>query len=254
MTPIISQPNLFLPQPPTWTAGDRQTPQRQAWDDKVTLSDQARGLPADLHPLSERVSRIGQHTSNAAQRVMTDLAKQLFGDKGDFQISFDSTELSAESTFSAAWQKTTHAEGSSEAAGIRLNESSHFVGRGHITTADGQQFEFEIEVQFERTFEAVASQTRNTDVAVPASDAAAKPAGNLQTVFAGSAAELLQRLTDTPIGTPFQWEQSGEDGPIQRAGKMFLRLLDLTGPCHVDCNKATNPSNLENKPRLDVRA
>jgi hypothetical protein len=76
------------------------------------------------------------------------MTRQLFGDGA--KVAFDSVDLQAGSSFSSGSASVTGAGGSSRAAAFSLDENAHFIGKGTITTADGQTFDFEVEVQYNR--------------------------------------------------------------------------------------------------------
>jgi hypothetical protein len=168
-----------------------------------------------------------------AQNLLGSFAQQLFGDSAKgATVSFDSVSLESSSSFAAGVQQSQGAGGSSKSAAFSLTESSHFLGKGTITTADGRSFDFEVEVQYDYALEAAASQT--TGGAEAANAGAGKPpraaADPLPAVefpdikFPGSLQDLF-RLFDKPLKTDVvQDDQSGQQ---QKLGTLSLRLLNL---------------------------
>lgn len=113
--------------------------------------------------LQKRLDSVGNSTIDYAQNLLGSFAQSLFGDaaKGA-TISFDSASLEASSSFAVGVQHSESANGVTDAAALQLNDSSHFLGKGMITTADGRKFDFEVEVQYSSTLSASASQTTST--------------------------------------------------------------------------------------------
>ncbi len=181
--------------------------------------------------LASRAEDLGKATTDLAQDLMHGFAQQLFGDaaKG-MTFRFDQAELSSSSHFAAAAQQSTN----SSAAGFRLEDASHFNGKGKLFTADGRQFDFEIDVRYQSIIEgASASSFQNAAESKPAQ----VPASDLATQFAGTAEDLLKRLSSKPQYQPFQLLKQGEDGKslLKLLGDMSLQLLNLPGgPRHLD--------------------
>jgi hypothetical protein len=194
---------------------------------QTTKPDTAKGTDV----LANRAEDLGKVTTDLAQDLMHGFAQQLFGDaaKG-MTFRFDQAELSSSSHFAAAAQQSTN----SSAAGFRLEDASHFNGKGKLFTADGRQFDFEIDVHYQSIIEgASASSFQNAAESKPAQ----VPASDLATQFAGTAEDLLKRLSSKPQYQPFQLLKQGEDGKslLKLLGDMSLQLLNLPGgPRHVD--------------------
>ena len=124
-------------------------------------------LSSDGLDLQQHVASVGNATVDFAQNFVSSFTNSLFGDaaKGAV-IDFDSASLETASSFGVAVQHSSGPNGSSDAAAFQLSDSSHFIGKGTITTADGRKFDFEVEVQYNYDLTAGASQ---------ASDAAQQP-------------------------------------------------------------------------------
>lgn len=119
------------------------------------------GSPLDL---TSRVASLGNATMDFAEDFVNSFTQALFGDdaKGAV-IDFDSASLEATSTFAAGVQQTRSGGSVTNAAAFSMTDSSHFVGKGTITTADGRKFDFEVEVQYNAELSAAASQTSKAD-------------------------------------------------------------------------------------------
>src|SRR3954469_12058463 len=108
----------------------------------VSLSD-------DGLDLQKRVASVGNATVDYAQDFVSSFTQALFGDdaKGAV-IDFDSASLEASSSYALGVLHSEGANGTTDAAAFRMSDSSHFIGKGTITTADGRKFDFEVEVQY----------------------------------------------------------------------------------------------------------
>jgi hypothetical protein len=116
--------------------------------------------------LQKRVDSVGNRTVDYAQDLLGSFAQQLFGDAGKgATISFDSASLDVSSSFAVGVQHSESASGTTDAAALQLNDSSHFLGKGTITTADGRKFDFEVEIQYSYELQASASQTQGSGAA-----------------------------------------------------------------------------------------
>ncbi|TJZ64472.1 hypothetical protein [Chitiniphilus eburneus] len=192
--------------------------------------------PSDT-AIGQRVGRLGQATLDMAQQFMGSFAEQLFGDQAKgMKVDFDSFELSAQSTASMATYSSQGAQGASQAAAFRLEDSSSFIGRGKLTTADGQVFDFEIEVRYQSIQEAAYASSSGADsqAAIPARDDAAPAArsNDLRTYFTGTSDDLLSQLSGTPVRQPFSMllpKQDGSGDMLKLLGDLALRLMNLPG-------------------------
>lgn len=207
-------------------------------NDAVSLSKN--GLDLSAQGLSDRTDALGNATLDVAQNFLNSFAQNLLGDaaKGA-SISFDSASISAESGYSALLQRSSGPNGSSTSAAFSLSESSHFIGKGKITTEDGQSFEFEIEVQYESRIEAAgASQSAAAPPATGGTgsgsdgdgDAGALPTLQLPDMaFPGGLSDLfklLGRQLQGDVADP-QNQQTPQAGQDDKAGTLSLRLLNL---------------------------
>lgn len=223
-------------------------------DDVVNLSD------AGVE-LAKRANGLGIATIDMAQSLVNNFAKQLFGDaaKG-MKISFDSASISTMAGFSASVQHSSGPNGSSDATAMSVQESSDFIGKGQITTADGHVYNFEVEVHYQAMAALSASSSTNngdnprvnhdtgtpanehsqahqhhhTDgsqvpVATPPTDAglASQAPQNLRAHFPGSIQDLFSLLDDGKLQVAFQLPATGVGNQTARSGNLTLRLLDL---------------------------
>ncbi|WP_157671056.1 hypothetical protein [Chitinibacter sp. GC72] len=178
--------------------------------------------------IEQRVASLQKDTLKLAQDFLGQFASQLFGDaaKG-MQISFDQFELSASSEASMSLSRSSDGTSSTRSASFSLNDSSSFTGRGTISTADGRQFEFELSVTYEsRQQMSYTEQTKRTSspntAAQPADTSAARGMN-----YQGTADELLDSISATPVQLPFKLKD--QDGDEQVMGDLVLKLLNLSG-------------------------
>ncbi|PLY43314.1 hypothetical protein CSZ94_08090 [Janthinobacterium sp. ROICE36] len=220
--------------------------------DLVALSKN--GLDLSAKGLEQRTDALGNATVDVAQDFLTNMTRQLFGDGAS--IAFDSVDLQAGSSFSSGSASVSGTKGSSRAAAFSLDENAHFIGKGKITTADGQTFDFELEVQYQSNISAGAlAQTQDDAQEVAPSDDAALPAKELPaTNFAGNLHDLFKLLGQQLQNSIFNQQSdgasaNGKDGDL--AGSLSLRLLKLVQP---DNTAETGKKAVETTPEDQARA
>ncbi len=213
-------------------------------EDVVSLS--ALGLD-----LAKRSDQIGNASIDMAQNLISSFARELFGDAAaGMTVSFDSASVSATAGLSAALEHRSGVNGSRDSAALNFQESSDFVGKGQITTADGHRYTFEVEVHYQATLEMATSSTQNTNSTDGETanmlrnkpDAASasgpqkvpRPAVNeLNAYFPGTVAELFRLLDNNKLNLLFQSPSTGQSSANSsatgksEAGSLTLRLLDL---------------------------
>lgn len=228
-----NQRRSFLPSPAMRGSSD------------VALSRAGKALAGptvgDASSLLQRASDFGNATVDAAKKFVASFAQSLFGGAGKgMEVSFDSGSLSASSTFSGAVQHSESRSGISDAVALRLEDAADFVGSGTITTADGHQFRFEVEVHYASTLEmSAASSTSNH-----AGQAQGKPFGgndalphahqhgkgapreNMTADFPGSVSDLFKMFEQGSLQLPFSAKESGADDAASRLGSVMFRLLE----------------------------
>ncbi|MES2264194.1 MAG: hypothetical protein V4724_37275 [Pseudomonadota bacterium] len=215
--------------------------------------------------LQQRLDAVGNSTVDLAQNLLGSFAQKLFGDAGKgATISFDSASLDATSSVAGGVQHSSGANGVTDSAAISLTDSSHFLGKGSITTADGRKFDFEIEVQYDYALEASASKTSSPAGAAnpAATPAAAGATGGKAPVsaadplpvvefpdikFPGSLQDLFH-LFDKPVKTDVP--QQGK--PDDKAGTLSLRLLNLVNSSTSDTYAP--PTESENRAKAVAEA
>ena len=225
--------------PPKTGAGLAASPlmQRTA-QDVVALSKN--GLDLSAKGLSQRTDALGNATVDAAQDFLNNMTRQMFGDGAS--IAFDSVDLQAGASFSSGSASVSGTKGSSRAAAFSLDENAHFIGKGKITTADGQTFDFELEVQYQSNISAgVLEQTQgeapettsSEDDALPARELPATTfAGNLHDLFKLLGQQLQSNIFNNNVNSKADGASaSGNDGDL--AGSLSLRLLKLVQPEHA---------------------
>ncbi|MET0267604.1 MAG: hypothetical protein ABW202_18565 [Duganella sp.] len=210
--------------------------------------------------LQKRVASLGNATVDFAQDFVSSFTQALFGDaaKGA-TIDFDSASLETSSSFALGVQQSSGPNGTRSLAGFSLSDSSHFIGKGTITTADGRKFDFEVEVKYDYQLDAAASQSTEKLAAPQQTD---KPASNqvanskdLPTVqlpnidFAGTLADLFQligRDLNSALSAGGNDQQGGSNADsIDRntLRGLSLRLLNLVDS--RDTNTYAPPSAAE---------
>ncbi|MES2740779.1 MAG: hypothetical protein V4754_07485 [Pseudomonadota bacterium] len=199
--------------------------------DAVSLSRS--GLDLSAQGLSDRVDQLGNSTLDVAQNFLGSFARSLFGDAAaGATVAFDSASLETESRFAGLLAHSEGANGVSDGAAFSLSDSSHFIGKGSITTADGQRFDFEIEVRYESRIEAAAASDRATTAEAPeddATDLSGLPKVDLPDIaFPGSLDDLFKLLGRTLQGElPAEPTGAGAADNGAKAGSLTLRMLNL---------------------------
>jgi hypothetical protein len=217
--------------------------------DNASASHKAKGisstpvsLSADGLDLQKRVASVGNATVDFAQDFVSSFAQALFGDdaKGAV-IDFDSASLETSSSYALGVLHSEGANGTTDAAALRMSDSSHFIGKGTITTADGRKFDFEVEVQYNYELNAAASQSTDSaglpapeqaDQAPKASNSKDLPTVQLPNIdFPGTLADLFKL-----IGVDLQSALASSDGSDSQTSdgidrnalrSLSLRLLNL---------------------------
>lgn len=174
--------------------------------------------------LQQRLDALGNDTLDLAQSFLGKFAGQLLGDdaKGA-TIAFDSVALDTSSSMSTGTLRTDGADGADgvrRAAAFSLNESSHFLGKGTITLADGTKYDFEVEVQYEASlsagYEAAGEDPAGQDAAT------ALPSFAFPDIeWPGSLGDLF-KLMDKQVSGDVK---DGESGEV--LGNLSVRLMQL---------------------------
>jgi hypothetical protein len=218
-------------------------------------------LSSNALDMQKRVASIGTATVDFAEDLMNSFTQALFGDdaKGA-TIDFDSASLEASSSYALGVQQSSGPNGTRSLAALSLTDSSHFIGKGTITTADGRKFDFEVEIKYDYQLDAAASQTTGNapkadkpgnPASERANDRANDRAGNkpqaidLPSVqlpnidFAGTLADLFQligRDLQTALSTTGDdGSQNGDAVDRNALRSLSLRLLNL-----VDSKEASS--------------
>ena len=218
--------------------------------DVVALSKN--GLDLSAKGLAQRTDALGNATVDVAQDFLGNMTRQLFGDGAT--IAFDSVDLHAGSSFRSGSASISGTKGSRRAAAFSLDENAHFIGKGKITTADGQTFDFELEVQYQSTISAGAlAHTQDDAQEIPPSDDAALPAKDLPaTTFAGNLHDLFKLLGQQLQSNLYQGMSDGASGNNgELAGSLSLRLLKLVQP---DNTAEAAKKTVESTPEEQARA
>jgi hypothetical protein len=192
-------------------------------------------LSNDALDMQKRVASVGSATVDFAQDFVSSFTQALFGDaaKGAV-IDFDSASLDATSSYAVGALHSEGAKGTTDAAAFQLSDSSHFIGKGTITTADGRKFDFEVEVQYNYELNAAASQTtapKQAEDKPKATNTNDLPKVQLPNIdFPGTLADLFKL-----IGVDLQTALASSDGDSKTSDgidrnalrSLSLRLLNL---------------------------
>ncbi|WP_343729975.1 hypothetical protein [Duganella sp.] len=220
------------------------------------------GNPLDL---DSRVASVGNATVDFAQDFVSSFAQALFGDdaKGAV-IDFDSASLEASSSYALGYQHTEGANGVTDAAAFSLTDSSHFIGKGTITTADGRKFDFEVEVQYNYELNAAASQTSAPKTLPAPDDSSGQPSTkDLPTVqlpnidFPGTLADLFKLIgrdlhTALASNNDSNSNKTGDGIDRNTLRSLSLRLLNLVDS--KDTNTYAPPTAAEKAKAAEAAA
>ncbi|RZT09663.1 hypothetical protein SAMN05216319_1899 [Duganella sp. CF402] len=201
--------------------------------------------------LDKRVAAVGNATVDFAQDFVSSFTQALFGDdaKGAV-IDFDSASLETSSSYAVGYQHTEGANGVTDAAAFSLSDSSHFIGKGTITTADGRKFDFEVEVQYNYELNAAASQT--SSLPAPEQDSDKPSTKDLPSVqlpnidFPGTLADLFKligRDLHTALSSNDDNSKTAEGIDRNTLRSLSLRLLNLVDS--KDANTYAPPSSAD---------
>ncbi|WBS01220.1 hypothetical protein OU994_23400 [Pseudoduganella sp. SL102] len=170
--------------------------------------------------LQQRIDALGNNTIDLAQNLLGKFAQQLLGDSAKgATIDFDSVALDTSSTLAAGTLRSEGANGIGKASAFSLNESSHFMGKGTITLADGSKYDFEVEVQYEASMTAGFA----SDEKVAGQDTAKSlPSFDFPDIdWPGGLGDLF-KLMDKRISGDVK---NGENGDV--LGNLSMRLMQL---------------------------
>jgi hypothetical protein len=226
------------------------TPATQRAGDASVLST----LSNDALDMQKRVASLGNATIDFAQSFVGSFTQALFGDaaKGA-TIEFDSASLEASSSYAVGMQQTSSASGVRTLAGLSLTDSSHFIGKGTITTADGRKFDFEVEVKYDYQLTAAAGTDQPAASRADSSKPQTVDLSDLPTVkvpnidFPGTLADLFQL-----IGRDLQSALASGDGQTDQTSDnidrntlrgLSLRLLNLVDSKNTDTYTAPSAAD-----------
>lgn len=222
----------------TALAGSGQQPTRTtntAQSGATTKASSNVALSPGSVDLQSRVDSLGNNTIDLAQNLLGSFAQKLFGDdaKGA-TIDFDSVSLDASSTMSAGVMQSRNADGVTNAAAFSLTDSSHFIGKGTITMADGSKYDFEVEVQYQASLQAGYTQNSADSGAktereklIEQNPAMPLPAIDFPDVdWPGSLGDLF-KLMDKQVSGDVVANTDNGDNAADKLGTLSMRLLTL---------------------------
>jgi hypothetical protein len=211
-------------------------------------------LSNDALDMQKRAASLGNATIDFAQDFVSSFTHALFGDaaKGA-TIDFDSASLEASSSYAVGVQQTSSADGVRTLAGLSMSDSSHFIGKGTITTADGRKFDFEVEVKYEAQLSAAAGTDQPAASKADSSKPQTVDLSDLPTVkvpnidFPGTLADLFQL-----IGRDLQSALASGDGQTDQTSDnidrntlrgLSMRLLNLVDSKNADTYAAPSAAD-----------
>ncbi len=198
--------------------------------DPVTLQNKNVSLSTQS---LQRTGELAADTLDAAQNLIDTFVNNLFGDQAKgARVDFDSVSLEAQSSFSAS--ATRSADGASRSGAFSLNESASFTGKGQLVTADGQTFDFEIEIKYEASIQASAQTTSVDQQASTGQERAASVGAPDLVVLTGKPLPAIKypgSLDDLfkLLGKELSGSVKGNEGGADEAqlGNITLRLQRL---------------------------
>ncbi len=194
---------------------------------KVPGRDQV-ALSSNGLDMQQRIAGLGNATVDLAQSLLGSFAEGLFGDAMQgATIDFDSVSLEANSSFAAGISRTQGKGSVTEAAGFSLQDSSHFMGKGTITLADGQKYDFEVEVLYEASTTAVAgAESKERQQQAAQDPAMALPSVDFPDIeWPGSLNDLF-KMMDKQVSGDIKRNDEGATG-AEKLGTLSLRLMNL---------------------------
>ena len=175
--------------------------------------------------LQQRIESLGGDTIDLAQNFLGKFAQQLLGENAKgATIAFDSVSLEASSSMAAGTLRSEGANGIASAAAFSLNESSHFLGKGTITLADGTKYDFEVEVKYEASMSAGFASPERAEREKLAAQNPAMPLPAIEFPdidWPGSLGDLF-KLMDKQVSGDVK---GGENGDV--LGNLSVRLMNL---------------------------
>ena len=194
---------------------------------KVPAQDQV-ALSSNGIDLQQRIAGLGNATVDLAQSLLGSFAGRLFGDamKGA-TIDFDAVSLESNSAFATGVSRSEAGGKVTQAAGFSLQDSAHFMGKGTITLADGQKYDFEVEVLYEASTTAVAGSESDQRKQLAAQNPAMPlPAVEFPDIeWPGSLNDLF-KMMDKQISGAIEKQSDGATG-AEKLGTLSLRLMNL---------------------------
>lgn len=129
----------------------------------VSLSDAAQALRTQDTGNSKSGTQSGQNSADFAQEqqvltTLTDKSLAALGiispaDEASTKISFDSLSYQVSSSTTAAVAQ----QGQRSSAQLGSTQDASFIGEGHIVTANGAQYTFQVELQLNQSVQAAAT-------------------------------------------------------------------------------------------------
>ena len=206
--------------------------------DPVSLSDAGRALAAQpatgsnggaVQAGSSDFSQEAQFLSGVADKALAAMGIISVADEANTQVSFDALSYQVSSSTSASGSVSQSPQGQQVTSQYGQQQDAVFAGEGHIVTADGRSFEFQIQLQLDQSEQISQSSSAAAGSAAGASDSS----GSLSPVVPASLAQLLG--ANSAGANPATGASSGAAGSssdtinwdaILKQSKSLIDLLD----------------------------
>ena len=210
--------------------------------DNVSVSQNALALLQQ--DVQQRTNVLEDRAIGFAQQLLDGFARQLFGNNAnDFKVSFTSASVSASSSYSASIQQSSDQNGSTQSQNFSLTESSHFSGKGQITTADGRTFDFFIDLQLDAKIEGLTTSTQTNQASSVPPTTSSRPPKELEHIakinFPGHAQDLFKLIDHLLQSTGNKFSKTDD----LENGSAALRLKGLVQPLQSQLPAASKRSD-----------
>lgn len=205
-----------------------------AGKDQINLSSQGRALQA--------LDASGQdaETIKAETDILSKLTRQsltyLVPDASSAKISFDHLSFSSSSNTSSSSSFQQSSNGTRISNTFHSDQQASLIGSGHITTADGREFEFQAELDISSSTD--ISQLSQSNQVNQSNQPGPRPAANGNTGFTGIGTNPDARFPPPPAAPTGPRLQDFID-----ASDRLLDLLKQTSPGQATANSQSgNPA------------
>lgn len=175
--------------------------------DQVSLSDAARALsrqngtqggtqnggaspPAGSSDFSQEAQLLG----GVADKALAAMGLISTADEAGAQVSFDSLTYQVSSSVSSSVSASQTQQGSRVTSQFGQQNEAVFAGAGHIVTADGRSFDFQIKLQLDESEQTSQSAGTSSNTPSGATNSASAPSASLAQLLRGDSPSALGSL------------------------------------------------------------